>query len=127
MTNFFLKDGDAQLAQGAQLMDDMDLVPSKEAFFAAGQPAIVCVAVRGGNHVCWYCSAHFLQSDKALKPAEVALGHARILLHAGCVDKKPRSVRSFHDIQRGVAARRFFAKAVKTVSEVIGVSAKDDE
>jgi hypothetical protein len=124
MTDFFLRDRDAQLAQGAQHLDDIDTVPSKEKMTVWG-PAIVVTAVRQGNHACWYCGGYYNPADKKLKPVEVELGTARVLLHAGCVDKKPRSQRSFDDVQRGLTARRFFAQAVKKVTSVLGVESKD--
>jgi len=126
MVDFFLRSGDEQKARGAQLLDDMDLIPSKEMSGPWG-PSLVVVAQRQGVHVCWYCGEQFQQDDKALRPAEVQDGYARILLHAGCVGGKPKSVRSFDDIQRGYQARRFLTKAVKSVEKLLGINENTSE
>jgi hypothetical protein len=118
MANFFLVDGDEQRARGAEHLDDIDLIHSKEINGPWG-PSLVAVAQRGGAHVCWQCGEPFDSADPKHRGVEVAAGFARILLHAKCVNPKTRSTRTFHDITRGLQARRFFAKAVKAVSKVL--------
>lgn len=118
MANFFLRSGDEQRVRGAQFLDDLDLVPSKELSGPWG-PALVAVAQRAGAHVCWYCGEPFGDSQKH-RPTEVQQGYARILLHAGCINGKPKSVRSFDDIQRGLQARRFVTRAVKGIEKLLG-------
>jgi len=117
MTNFFLVDGDEQRARGAEYLDDVDLIYSKEACGPWG-PSLVVVAQREGMHVCWRCGEHFDPSSRKQKPVETVTGHSRVLLHAACV-APAKSMRSFHDITRGLQARRFFARAVKTVEGAI--------
>ena len=113
MTDFFLRDGDEQRAEGAVHLDDVDLVYSKHEIGPWG-PILVTVAVSHGVHVCWRCGEPFDENGKReIRPQEVKTGYATILLHAGCVNRRLLSARSYNDIIRGLQARRFYAKAVK--------------
>ena len=117
MTDFFLRDGDMQKAEGAVFMDDIDMVYSKKEVGPYG-PVLVVVAMRQGQHVCQQCGEGFEEHGKReLRPEEVKVGGpVPVLLHAGCVRKK-RSFRSHHDLIRGMQARRFYAKAVNKVEK----------
>lgn len=117
--DFFLRDGDEQKAEGAVHLDDIDLVYSKHTIGPWG-PVLVTVAVRDGMHVCWQCGGPFDPNGKRdLHPQEVKNGYATMLLHAGCVGRKTLSARSYHDILRGLQARRFYAKATHPVAKVV--------
>lgn len=104
--DFFLRDGDEQKARGAEMLDDLDLVTGRQ-----GQ--LVAVAQKDGRHVCWQCGDLFDGDVSKLRPTEVKLGTAYVLLHAQCINPKIKSYASFTDRVRGLQARRFFAKAVK--------------
>ena len=102
-----------QRARSAKHFDDIDTVPSKHETGPWG-PIIVVVAVRDQQHVCW-CGEPFVDGHPELKPVEVKCGGTvPVLLHAKCAgQERSRSFRSFHDIMRGLQARRFYAKSVK--------------
>lgn len=106
MVDFFLKDEDQKLAKDAEFLDDVDLIMSPK------DGALVAVAQRNGAHVCWQCGDLFDDQDRKLRGIEVTKGYARILLHAKCVNYQPKT---FWGVQRGLQARRFFAKAVNSV------------
>jgi hypothetical protein len=118
MTDFFLRSGDEQRARQSQFLDDLDLVPSKETSGPWG-PSLVAVAQRAGAHVCWYCGEQFNTDVTKHRPVEVQHGYARILLHAGRVGGQAKSFRSFEDIQRGLQARRFLTRAVKSLEKLL--------
>lgn len=125
VTDFFLRDGDEQRAEGAVHLDDLDLVYSKHEIGPWG-PILVSVAVKHGMHVCWRCGEPFDENGKReLRPQEVKTGYATILLHAGCVNRRLLSVRSYHDIIRGLQARRFYAKATQSLDNVLKGAGSD--
>lgn len=116
MSNFFLVDSDEQKARGATHLDDMDLISSRK-FTGPWGPALVAVAMKFGVHVCWQCGEPFVNGDHKLAPEEQQLGYTYILLHRGCIGaNRLTSVRSFTDIERGLQARRFMAKATKPIA-----------
>lgn len=115
--DFFMRDGDEQKAEGAVHLDDVDLVYSKHTVGPWG-PVLVTVAVKDGAHVCWQCGGHFDPNGKReLQPQEVKDGYATLLLHSGCVSRKTMSVRGYHDILRGLQARRFYAEATQPIAK----------
>jgi hypothetical protein len=116
MTDFFLRDGDEQKAQGATHLDELDLIHSRK-FSGPWGAALVAVAMKHGVHVCWQCGGYFDNQIPKFKPEEQQLGHSYILLHRGCIGgARLTSYRGFTDIERGLQARRFLAKATKTVA-----------
>lgn len=110
--DFFLRDGDETRLKNAQLADDMDLTYSRRSIGPWG-PELVAVAMRSGAHVCWYCQELFDESRSAFRPVEVRHGYALILLHAGCIGKKPRTAQVVNDLVRGHQLRREATKVVK--------------
>jgi hypothetical protein len=116
--DFFLRDGDEQKAQGATHLDDMDLISSRK-FTGPWGPALVAVAMKDGVHCCWQCGGFFDPNKTKLRPEEQQIGYTYILLHQGCIGS-PRlsSFRGFSDIERGLQARRFMAKATKPLAAV---------
>jgi hypothetical protein len=119
--DFFLRDGDEQRAQGAVFMDDIDLIPSVRETGPWGA-SLVAVAVRHINgmqvHVCQCCGEPFDESDPKRKSTEARMGFAIMKLHARCINERPRSVRSFSDVVRGMQSRRFYAKATNTLAKI---------
>jgi hypothetical protein len=75
---------DDHRAKGATFGDDLDLTHSPR------DGGIVTVAMRDGQHVCWYCFTGFSEDVPRLRRQEVQLGFTRILLHAGCESKQAR-------------------------------------
>lgn len=116
--DFFLRDSDEQKAEGATHLDDMDLISSRK-FSGPWGPALVAVAMKDGVHVCWQCGGHFDNEVLRLKPEEQQLGYTYILLHRGCIGgSRLSSYRGFADIERGLQARRFMAKATKPLAAI---------
>lgn len=118
---FFLRDGDAQRAQGAVFMDDIDLIHSERESSAMG-PKLVAVAVRHVNgcsiHVCQICGEAFDESAPKLRGQEVHMGTAIMKLHGVCAaGGRKRGFRSFSDILRGMQSRRFYAKATRPFAQ----------
>ncbi len=109
--DFFLQDGDETRLKNAQLADDMDLLYSKHHIGPWG-PELVACAMRAGAHVCWYCQELYSESGKN-RPIEIRHGFVLLLLHAGCIGKKPRSFRTYEDLVRGHQLRREATKVVK--------------
>lgn len=111
MADFFLQEGDETRLKNAKLADDMDLLSSRH-FIGPWGPELVAVAMHSGVHVCWYCHDMFL--DRGPKRSiEVRHGHVLILLHAGCVGKKPRTFEVVSDLVRGHQLRREASKIIK--------------
>jgi hypothetical protein len=120
--DFFLRDGDEQRARGAVFMDDIDLIPSEREKGPWGA-SLVAVAVRHVNgmqvQVCQCCGEPFDESKSKLRGTEVHMGFAIMKLHTECVNKRPRSSRSFSDIVRGMQGRRFFANATQRIAKAV--------
>ena len=87
----YFVDPNEQAARGLPTMDDVDIIYSQK------DGAMVTVAQNHGVHVCWYCGDMFEHTPTSKKRGvEVSTGGewgTRILLHAGCVGKKPREHR----------------------------------
>lgn len=109
---------DEQLAQGATHLDDLDLIYSKHVIGPWG-PALVAVAVKHGQHVCWRCGEAFIDEARHKhRPEEVQMGYSRILLHAACVNPAKSRRRIFSNIVRGLQHRRELARAARGSSSV---------
>ena len=122
--DFFLRDGDESRLKNAQLADDMDLLYSRGHIGPWG-PELVACAMRSGAHVCWYCQELFDENRSPLRQVEVRHGYTLILMHAGCIGKKPRTAAVFNDLVRGHQLRREATKIVKSsaaLEEARGVS-----
>lgn len=122
--DFFLRDGDESRLKNAQLADDMDLLYSRSHIGPWG-PELVACAMRSGAHVCWYCQELFDENRSSLRQVEVRHGYTLILMHAGCIGKKPRTAAVFNDLVRGHQMRREATKVVKAsvaLEEARGVS-----
>jgi hypothetical protein len=122
---------DERLALGATYMDDIDLVYSKTIVGPWG-PALVAVAQKHGQHVCWQCGEAFIDEPRNKnRPEEVQTGYSRILLHAGCVQpaKSYRKIATslFADKVRGMQLRRGMAKAAKGSQSVATAAGEDSE
>lgn len=117
MTEFFFRDEDEKLAQGAVHMDDLDLVNSPF------DGALVAVAVKGGRHVCWQCGEGFDESNPKFKRVEVKLGTVRILLHARCEKGKP-GMSVYYNNLRGMQVRRHMAKIARASQTIADSAAK---
>lgn len=111
VADFFLQDGDETRLRNARLADDMDLITSRH-FIGPWGPELVAVAMHSGAHVCWYCHDLFTEHGKK-RSVEVRHGHVLILLHAGCVGRKPRTFSVVSDLVRGHQLRREAARIVK--------------
>lgn len=112
---FFIQDGDETRLKNARLADDMDLLYSKHHVGHWG-PELVACAMRAGAQVCWYCQELFDETRSAFRQTEVRHGYTLILLHAGCVGKKPRTAQVFHDLVRGHQLRREMTRVAKASS-----------
>lgn len=110
--DFFLQDGDETRLRNARLADDMDLLYSKTHIGPWG-PELVACAMRSGAHVCWYCQDLFNEGKNTLRAVEVRHGYTLILMHAGCIGKKPRTAQVFNDLVRGHQMRREATRVVK--------------
>jgi hypothetical protein len=122
--DFFLRDGDETRLKNAQLADEMDLLYSKNHIGPWG-PELVACAMRSGAHVCWYCQELFNENRSQLRQIEVRHGYTLILMHAGCIGKKPRTAQVFNDLVRGHQMRREATRIVKgsaVLDEARGVS-----
>jgi hypothetical protein len=122
--DFFLRDGDESRLKNAQLADEMDLLYSRNHIGPWG-PELVACAMRDGAHVCWYCMELFDDSKSKRRQIEVRHGYTLLLLHAGCVGKKPRTAQVFNDLVRGHQLRREATRVVKAsvgLDEARGVS-----
>jgi len=120
MTQFFFRDEDEKLAQGAVHMDDLDLINSPF------DGALVAVAMKGGRHVCWQCGEGFDESNPKLKRVEVKHGYSRILLHARCEKGKP-GISVYYNNLRGMQVRRkmaSIAKASQSIADSAAATAK---
>jgi hypothetical protein len=123
--DFFLRDGDETRLKNAQLADDMDLIYSTRHIGPWG-PELVAVAMRSGAHVCWYCQELFNEGRSQLRPIEVRHGYTLILMHAGCIGKKPRSAAVFNDLVRGHQMRREATKIVKGSAALDAIRGESD-
>lgn len=112
MVDFFIQDGDETRLKNARLADDMDLIYSARHIGPWG-PELVAVAMREGAHVCWYCQELFNDGKSQFRQVEVRHGYTLILMHAGCIGKKPRTAAVFNDLVRGHQLRREATKIVK--------------
>lgn len=110
--DFFLRDGDETRLKNAQLADEIDLLYSKTHVGPWG-PELVACAVNYGAHVCWYCHELFDENKSKRRAVEVRHGYTLILLHAGCIGKKPRTAQVFNDLVRGHQLRREATRIVK--------------
>jgi hypothetical protein len=117
MTEFFIRDEDEKLAQGAVHMDDLDLINSPF------DGALVAVAMKGGRHVCWQCGEGFDESNPKYKRVEVKLGFSRILLHAQCEKGKPGISVYFNNV-RGMQLRRKLASAARASQSIADTAAQ---
>jgi hypothetical protein len=109
-------------ARGATFLDDLDLIHSPR------DGAIVTVAMRDGQHVCWRCAEHFNEGEPRLRRQEVQLGFSRVLLHAGCesprvmtsVSADLKQIREIR-VQRGMMN---VAKATQRIKAAVVAGAK---
>ena len=120
---------DERLALGATYMDDIDLIYSKSIVGPWG-PALVAVAQKHGQQVCWRCGDAFIDEPRNKnRPEEVQTGYSRILLHAGCVQpaKSYRKIATnlFADKVKGMQIRRGMAKAAKDSQTVADAAVSD--
>lgn len=114
MVDFFLRDEDEKLAEGATHMDDIDLIVSPI------DGKLVAVSQKKGRHCCWQCGGMFVESSSQLRGVEVKFGDGpRILLHAQCSGGKP-DVSIYYSHLRGMQVRRFFARATKRLGDAAG-------
>jgi hypothetical protein len=108
---FFFKDGDEKLAEGATHMDDIDMIQSPI------DGALVVVAMKHGQHVCQICGGPFDEEDPRYRSQEVKMGGTRMLLHGRCHARHSRAGQNLFQICwdrfRGMQVRRSLAQAAR--------------
>ena len=120
MVQFFIRDEDERLAEGATHMDDIDMVLSPI------DGALVVVAVKNGQHVCQICGGPFDEEDPRFKAQEVKMGGTRMLLHGRCHTQHARAGQNFYQVFcntiRGMQIRRSLARAAKESQALAGAA-----
>jgi len=120
MANFFIRDEDERLAEGATHMDDIDMILSPV------DGALVVVAVKQGQHVCQICGGPFNEEDPRFRGQEVKMGGTRMLLHGRCHTQHAQAGQNLFQVCwnkiRGMQIRRAMAAAARN-SEAVASAA----
>lgn len=117
MTDFYIKDEEQRVAEGATHMNDLDLIRNSDG-------ELVAVAMANGQHVCWRCGKGFNNAEPKLQRVEVKMGYSRILLHAQCEAGNPNPKLYFNNL-RGLQIRRNLGRAAR-LSKGVAAAASEN-